>query len=219
MTSVYYLRHAESEMNLRAAELVGGRSNHVNLSPLGREQARLAGRWLLDRHVAPDAIIASPATRTLQTTLGAMEALGMPTGTSEAFAIDSRLQELSQGIMEGKLRHEVWTPEAVAKVREDPMNFAFEGGDSFTVLQKRMRESYFDIVKRYPEGTVLVVGHGLAIRALVGSFAGWDHAQIMAAPMPNCGLTLIEHEGASDTIAFSGRDIVCEQLALMGEKV
>lgn len=215
MTSVYYLRHAESAMNVRAAELVGGRSNHAELSPRGPEQAVLAGRWLTANSIIPDTVSVSPAVRTRQTAIGTLRAMELAVDVT----IDPGLQELSQGVMEGRLRHEVWTPEAVAKLLEDPMNFAFEGGDSFTSLQERMRTSYDSIITNHPNETVLVVGHGLAIRAFVGSILGWSHADIMAASMPNCGLTLIEHRDTTDAVSFVGRDIVAEQLAFEQEKV
>lgn len=217
MTTLYYLRHAESEMNLKAAELVGGRSNHAELSPEGKRQRALVGRWLLTHEISPDITIASPAMRTIATTIGVLDEL-LP-GVKYTFEIDSRLQELSLGIMEGKPRAEVWTPETVATMKVDPMNFTFPGGDSFTGMQQRMDASYHDFVRQYKDKTILVVGHGLAIRSLAGLFQDWSHAEIMAAAMPNCGLTRIDHVAGNPVVQYVGRDILSEQLVFEAQKV
>ena len=212
MTAVYFLRHAESEMNVIAADIVGGRSNHTELTAKGQEQAALAGRWLLAHNIIPDTVYCSPARRTLHTTELALAALGI---SDIQISTDPRLQELSQGVMEGRARHEVWTPDTVKLLGQDPMNFKFEKGETVADVQLRKLEWLQEIESKHPDSIILVGAHGLAIRSLVGALKGWDHSQIMhAANTPNCSLTLIESAGDKHTVQFLGRDIAAEQLAL-----
>ena len=217
MTSIYLLRHGESEMNVQAADVVGGRSNHTPLTNWGKEQALLAGRWLLAHDIVPDVVVASPALRTLHTTVLALDGMNM---SGRKFDIDYRLQELSQGIMEGRARSEVWTPDVVTILRQDPMQFKFEKGDSVADVQSRKIQWLETVEKAHPKGTVLVGAHGLAIRALVGAIEGWDHKKIIHdTPTPNCSLTLIESTDGQRTVQYVGRDIIAEQLAIEAQKV
>lgn len=204
-------------MNLRAETTVGGRSNHAELSEKGKRQAILAGKWLVAHHIIPDTIITSPAKRTIATATASHEQLFPHRPLT--LHIDDRLQELSQGIMDGQPRIDAWTPDIVARLQQDPMNFAFPEGESSLDVQQRMQQSYNDLVQAHPNKTVLVAGHGLAIRLLVGALEQWSHAKILATDMPNCGLTLIEQRGDTPTIRYVGRDIVGEQLAYDAEKV
>lgn len=110
--------------------------------------------------------------RTIATTMGVLDQFDG--SANSAFQLDSRLQELSQGIMEGQPRNEVCIPETVAEMLEDPMHFAFPEGESFIDMQKRMSESYDDLVAKYRGNTVLVVGHGLAIRSFCRAISGLE---------------------------------------------
>ena len=88
---VLLIRHAESEANT-APELVGGRSNHVRLTPLGRAQAKALGQRL--KHVLANpnvSLHSSSAQRTQETALFAVECdLNVRAGAPHA-AVDRRL--------------------------------------------------------------------------------------------------------------------------------
>lgn len=212
MTSTYLLRHGKSTVN--GTDVINGRNSHAELDrPVGRDQAVLAGRWLLRHNIFPDAIIASPATRTLHTTVLVMDELGM---SGQTFQIDSRLQEISQGVAEGRLRSEMWTPEMIAARDRDPYNFAFPGGETVGEVVQRMLGWLHDIESRHPAGTVLVGAHGLATRALISHIIG---RRVADHETPNCSLTLIESIGDERRVPYIGRDIVAEQLAFEQQKV
>ena len=192
-------------MNVRATELVGGRSNHAHLTKKGKRQALLAGQWLLEHNVSPSLVVSSPATRTLETAQQALRGMH----SAAPIITDDRLQELSQGIMEGKPRQEVWNEAAVQQLQRAPMMFAHPGGESWYEVQQRMLEWYEETADRHPhDETILVAAHGLATRALVGLLLGWSHAQMMSTETTNCSLTKIIRTDTDDIVEYVGKEII-----------
>lgn len=207
MVSIYLLRHGESEMNLRLAEIVSGRSNHTPLTPKGYQQAEAAGKWLTLHDIAPTLTIASPAIRTRETLATCLKAMNIEL----PIVIDSRLQEISHGEMEGQPRPHVWNDTRRALLAKDPLNYALPGGESIVDVQQRKMDWLKDLVAEHPDDRViLVAGHGYAIKSLAGYLLEWDHTTITNTHTPNCSLTHIIYDGDSFTIDYVGRDIVAE---------
>jgi probable phosphoglycerate mutase len=90
----YYLRHGETEAN--AAGTIAG-SLDVDLTPLGREQARRAARALARAPIT--AIYASPLKRARETAQPIAEALDLPVHVVDEIA------ERNWGELEGLPRH------------------------------------------------------------------------------------------------------------------
>lgn len=207
MISIYLLRHGESEMNLQLAEIVGGRSNHTPLTKKGYSQARDAGLWLRQHGVIPTIAIASPAVRTRETMATCLKAMELDLPVH----IEDAIQEMTHGEMEGKSRPWVWNEERIAALREDPLNYALPGGESIREVQQRKSAWLEKISAEHPDATILVAGHGLAIRSLVGHINDWNHTQIMVdSKTPNCSITLITYDNGTYNVEYVGRDIVAE---------
>ena len=66
MLEIYFIRHAECEMNL-LVHLIGGRSNDSPLSSLGACQAHLLGSRFKHEGLKFDYVYCSPAIRTVST--------------------------------------------------------------------------------------------------------------------------------------------------------
>ena len=207
MISIYLIRHGESEMNLRLAEIVSGRSNHTPLTEKGYTQARMAGEWLLQHGITPTVTIASPAVRTRETLATCLKAMHLQLPVE----IEDRIQEISHGEMEGQPRPHVWNDDRKAQLRESPLTYALPGGESIADVQQRKMGWLNDIAERYPHQTILVASHGYAIRSLVGHLLDWDHAKISyGSETPNCSLTHITYDGERFNVEYVGRDIVAE---------
>lgn len=200
MASIYLLRHGESTFNVKQAEIVGGRSNHAPLTHKGHVEANRAGEYLLEQRITPDVIMSSPAVRALTTIEDVLHTIG----SNQTIITDDRLQELGQGIMEGRARHEVWTEAVLAEMRTNPMDFAHSEGETFHNVQARMLDWYRDTVRNYPDSIILAGGHGLAIRALAGALLNWSHSEIMATTTPNCSLTRIDDDNGETSVAYVG---------------
>lgn len=205
-TEIYVARHAESAMNV-AAHLVGGRSNHAPLSkPQGEFQATEFGLWMKDAEFVPDAVYATPALRTQLTAKFALLAAGLdvPVGIRE------NLQELSQGIAEGRPRTEVYIPDVVAEIEELHLDFAFEGGESKRQAGERTLDDYRELALLHPNQKVLVFGHGFNTRCAAGLLLGWTQEEILTAQTDNVSLSRFEATNGKITVDFIGKNVVAQ---------
>ena len=135
----YYLRHGETESN--AAGTIAG-SLDVALTPLGREQARLAARALADEPIT--AIYASPLRRARETAQPIAEALGLPV------TILDEIAERNWGDLEGMPRHSHTRGAKPA------------GGESTESFMDRVLSGFAQIDAQVP----LVVAHSGVFRVL-----------------------------------------------------
>jgi broad specificity phosphatase PhoE len=170
-TRLSFIRHGQSEGNLNSG-YVNGRSNHFALSELGERQAELVGLWLRREVGTPDVVYASPAKRAMRTGEIALSAAGV----SADIIIEDDVQEVDQGDWTGRLRTGVYTPEVIAKIDHEGMDFRAPGGESIRDVMCRMH----DAAEIMAEGNVWVFGHGLSIRCLAGAVMGWSREEILA---------------------------------------
>lgn len=206
MTRLYFIRHAESEMN-RLTNVIGGRSNHTPLSEKGVRQAKALGQWLPASSIRPDVIYASPAVRTVQT---ADHSLAV-TDWSRTPLHDPRIQELAQGVMEGAPRVDAYTNEVLAQIAKEPFDFKFKGGESIAEVMQRMMDFVTDITAKHPDQTVLVYGHGFSIRALAGAIDNLPHNDVVfGLTTPNVSLTFIESDGDGLKVHYVGKRVIDE---------
>jgi broad specificity phosphatase PhoE len=184
----YFFRHAQSEANVQL-HIVGGRSNHVELTPTGRQQAARLGNFIAEETIAPpDYVCASPAVRTQQTARIALYAARI----ERPVRLEDALQELYQGSAEGKPRKEVYTPEAMARIEKEGLDFKHEGGQSPRELGLQGVSWLQEAYDSFAAGSVVYVfGHGYSIRTTVGTILGWDHLQVYKASTPNTCMTKI----------------------------
>lgn len=157
MTTLYLVRHAESEGNLygRAHGLYDG-----HLTKLGRGQAKLLARRLKD--VPFDAFYSSPLCRAKQTALAVMEGR-----ESAKLNIEPDLHEMGVGVWEDK----TWTKiaqtdlEMIIKYYTDIVEWNVSGGERFDAVRRRMRRAIDKIVAENRGKTILCASHGFAIFA------------------------------------------------------
>lgn len=203
MTSFYFVRHCETDMNTKR-HLVGGQSNLTPPTERGLVQSKQFGLYLRESGVIPDAIYTSGAIRTNATARVALRAAGL----SMDFIEDERLLEMSQGSAEGKPRELIYTPENKAKYQIETMEGKFPGGESLADLQRRKREFLDEKHIEHPSGLVLVFGHGLAIRALAGQIQGFTREQILAKDMHNVALTRIDVIDGQPEVHYAAKNVI-----------
>lgn len=199
-------------MNLRWAEVVGGRSNPVPLTPEGRSQARRLGRALARSWTGGfDRVYSSPAVRAQQTVRLAL-------GPQTPLTLVDALQEMSQGAAEGQLRRQVYTGAVRARIAVDLLDFALPGGESMNQVADRML-GWMTQIHRAGVGptegagpTVLVGTHGIAVRCVVGRLLGWDHARILRTVVPNASVTVLRFDASGVTVPAFARTVVDGEL-------
>ena len=163
MTTIYVVRHGESEAN-HDNRLAGNRN--MPLTVTGREQARRTAEFL--RTVPLDAVYSSDLSRAMETAQTIAAVHGLPV------IRESGLREINGGVWEG-----MTYPEIRAKYPEEYRLWADNiglsrcpGGESSLQVQARARSAIEAIVQLHPDGCLCLVTHGLVTRMME---AVWTH--------------------------------------------
>jgi 2,3-bisphosphoglycerate-dependent phosphoglycerate mutase len=207
------LRHGESEWNLK--NLFTGWTD-VGLTPKGREEARAAGRLMVEAGLVPDILFTSVLVRAIETADLAIEEAGwgsLPTRRSW------RLNERHYGALQGLDKKETAEKFGADQVRawrrsydtpppalepDDPRHPAHDeryadvdpddlpATECLADVVDRMLPYWFDeIVPVLVAGqTPLVVAHGNSLRALVKHLDDISREEIVALNIPT-GIPLV----------------------------
>jgi len=153
VTVVHLLRHGEPSVFGR----INGRLPGVGLSERGRaEIAAVAGRLAGDNIIA---IYASPLQRTRETAEILADRLGLPIQYREDVI------ELDFGEWTGLTADQIRQDERWQMWSNCRSIAAIPGGESWRQVQDRVVGALFDLRRRHPSGSIVLVSHGDVIRA------------------------------------------------------
>lgn len=170
----YFLRHGESEHNLKDVVASGPeKGSHISkLTKKGITQAGEAGQALkkLLGKKKLDVIISSPYYRTKQT------AKIVAKITKTKVLIDKRLQETNTGIFNWRPIsefHQFFNSPMERFVKAPP------SGENLNDMKKRMFAAVQDINAKYQNKNILIVSHGDPLWMLEGAMKGLTNEQIL----------------------------------------
>lgn len=209
MTEIYLVRHPETEHNANP-DIVSGRSNSVNLTPRGFEQARQFSQAFVETYPTPDAVYSSPALRTQTLAQIYTEQNNIP----PPIAIDDDLQEMSQGVAGGKNRLLIYTPDVIERINQELFDFKLPGGESLNDVSTRLLGWVWRMHVAHPEQTVVAFTHGQAIRSAVGALLGWSHYEVTRDPSkqtPNVSVSHLSVHDDTITVNYMGRVIIPQE--------
>ncbi|MEI5889297.1 histidine phosphatase family protein [Bacillus cereus] len=148
MTTIYFVRHAHSTYTQDERERP--------LSEKGQLDAENVTRLLKDEHI--DVVISSPYKRAIQTVQG----------IANTYNVSIQIEE---NLRERLLSKELVTDfnDAVQKVWED-WDFAYEGGESNDVAQRRAVICMQNILKKYEDKNIVIGTHGNIMVLLMNYF-------------------------------------------------
>ena len=159
MTTIYLIRHAEAEGNLYRR--VHGWYNSLITENGYRQIAALEERF---RDVPVDAVYSSDLFRTMTTARAVYAPKGLELRT------DPGLRELNLGEWEdrtfGEVRHS--DPQKMDLFNRTDPAWEVEKGETFFQLGDRIYDTVRRLVERYPNQTVAMFSHGMAIRQFLG---------------------------------------------------
>ncbi len=192
MKTIYFVRHGESEAN--AGGIIQGGSK-TPLSERGEKQAAFVGERCSKLSI--DAIIASPFLRTRQTAELIAEHVNLPIEYSDLFV------EWDRGSFRiGKRANDPAIKQTemdlITHLCEQDRRLADE--ENFNDLNKRA-EAALTFLEKRPESHILVVGHGLFVRILIGravlgkDYTGRDCEHfIKTFRTTNTGITILQYQ-------------------------
>ena len=197
------------------------RDADVELSDLGRDQARAVGRWLADapQEWRPTLIITSPYRRAAETARAGLGDLDVP------LVVDERLRERDLGALDGltgrgiRARH----PEEAAR-RDKVGKFYYQppSGESWADVALRVRSFLADLGHGYEDERIWVFTHQAVIMSFRYVLEGIDEQRLLEIDreiqIPNASFTRFERSGTgfaldvfADTRAVSEHSVVTEE--------
>lgn len=185
-TTIYLIRHAEAEGNIR--EVFQGHYDG-QISEKGHLQLRaLAERC---KELPFDAVYASPLSRAYETAKAANRYHNLPIVTLDG------LKEINGGVFEGNYWSELPTlfPEAYSLWQNSHHDFEVEGGESMRAVFARISGTIDGIAQKHAGQTVAVVSHGCAIRNYLCYAQGWPIERVSEVPWAdNTAISRIEYD-------------------------
>lgn len=193
MTTFYLVRHGKTELNL-ASRFQGGIIDSP-LLPVGIEQAIQAGKHLAPIHF--DFVAVSTQKRAVDTAnyiIKENEHLNELT-----VRYYDGLRELKFGEREGT-EIDV-TDEQTNFLRTQPHLYdpTLFGGETLDELAERTDAIIEQLCEEYPDGTVLLVAHGVVLITLINRLSGKDKAQWReGGPLENTSISIVEQNALED---------------------
>lgn len=191
MARLILVRHGQSVANVEERFTIG---DHEPLSPLGREQARAAGREIVERF-DPVALYASPFVRALETA----RLIGAAVGLEPRVIPELREQDFGElgGRPYAEVRRELTPPGS------DPWRFQPPGGETLVDVAYRTGPVLDRLAAEHRGEEILVVSHGGVMAAL----HAWARADLDFQEPPvlyaNAAGYVLERRGRRYTLVLS----------------
>ncbi|HHW31984.1 MAG TPA: alpha-ribazole phosphatase [Clostridiaceae bacterium] len=182
MINIILVRHGQTKMNLRGTN--SGWTDH-ELTEEGIAQAYKAKEKLAGLEI--DKIYASPLKRALKTAEIINE------NFCKEIILDGDLRERSFGIWEDMTYEEICEkyPEESAEWIKDQINYCIKEGESTVQFYNRVSGFFDSLLKKYNEGTFLIVGHLGTVMIAIAHLLGFGVEAMFRFRVDNCGITKI----------------------------
>lgn len=181
---------------MRHGEPVGGRKYRGQLDDPLSEKGWAQMRQAVGEHCPWQAIVSSPLLRCADFAreLAARHALPLE--------MDARLVELGFGAWEGCTAGELTEedPEALARFRRDPIEYAPPGAEPLIGFRDRILEAWNDLLECHPGEQVLVIAHAGVIRMMVAHALDIPLQHIFRLQVPSAGITRLRVESDGDDL-------------------
>ena len=173
----------EGLVRVNAENKIQGRTTISHLSEKGLKQAMELAERLKHEHI--DAIYTSARHRAVETATEINRWHNLPLRQR------TELDEQDMGILVGRKRDEL-SPEydkIYTRSKADPA-YRIPDGESFNDLVDRVRPVVDEVVRR--QGTILIVGCGRALKAMIHVLTGKTFAELVSLWFPNSGMVEFE---------------------------
>ena len=198
-TTIYLIRHGESEANRQAVFLGQG---DLGLTQVGLRQARITAGYLKNHVRRPDVIYASDLSRAYDTASCTAEAFDMP------IIKDLQLREIDTGLWEGVSFTTLAEryPDSYGVWLRDIGYARCDGGESVEELQQRVVLAVTRIAKKHENSVVFLFTHATPIRVFAAHCLKKTLGEIHTIPwVANASVTKAVYEKGTFRLDEYGR--------------
>lgn len=189
---IFLMRHGRTRWNLEGR--LQGRQNSPLLDS-GKSTARIIAKYLAKQHLI-ERVYSSPLPRCVETAQIVCDVLGI------GFELRRELMECDMGRCEGS----TWQaakeqfPTFMAQRESYKWTTAWPNGESYEDVYARS-EAFLQVL---PEGeNILIIGHEMLNKCIIGACLNWEPSQIIAFRQPNHELSIIQLKSKRiETICF-----------------
>lgn len=198
MTTIYFVRHGESESNL-ITQFAG--SLDMPLTQRGREQAALTASYLSEFPIT--AVYASDLSRAFETGHIIASRVQAP-----ILAMQD-LREIYAGQWEGKTyaQLEYEFPDSYSIWKNQIGLAVCDGGESVVQLQQRVQQCVSRIVANHPNQTICIATHATPIRVMECLWTNTHIENMHTIPwVGNASVTMVEYRD-NGSVSVIARDV------------
>lgn len=185
MTSIYLVRHGQTAWNKE--EIFRGRTN-IPLDETGLKQAELAGEYF--KAMVIQGVYSSPLSRAWQTAEKISRFQSLSVQPLEGII------DMSFGNWEGHALQEIERidPETYRQWREEPHLAKLPGGESLDDVQFRAMAALEWVIKKHPEGSVVLISHRVVNKVLICGILGIDNSHFWQIAQDTTAINLIQYK-------------------------
>lgn len=194
MTSIYIIRHGQTEKN--KAHALQGRSDDL-LNEAGMIQAREAAAWFKDQGISFDLVYSSPLKRAVDTGM-------IAAGEHIPLQIDERLIEMDYGPYEG-MDLTAPAPEIITFFSDFVNNPAPEGMEPLADVVARAGAFMEDIKDQVDGKTILISTHAIAMKGILEYLTPRSGGSYWSKFIGNCAVYETSLEGGKFKIPWEVR--------------
>ena len=194
MTKIIMVRHGQSVANLE--DRFAGYSN-FDLTELGKEQARLAAKYLADKGLRPDVIYSSDLLRAHNTAVPFSKEFDLPINDTE------ELREIFAGKWEGMKFDDINEQYAAdwSVWRNDFSNCRCTEGESPRELYRRIVRAVKELARKNLGKTILITTHATPVRSVDCYSRGWGEERIGDVKfVRNSSISIFEYDDTDESI-------------------
>jgi len=209
LIKIYIARHGETTWNVEGR--IQGRSD-PGLSAKGQLQSIALLEQLKDRSLTT--IYTSSLQRSILTAQPVANHFGLPIRQS------SELDEIAFGILEGRnlYQFDEVTRKEWEQFKDDRFNYRIPGAENYTDVANRVRPFVERILEDHQGQEVLVIGHRVVNRLLIGMFLEFPLERVLKIEQTHDCLYLIQRNGETKVFHYMNGKMG-EGVVLVGEEV
>ncbi len=209
LIKIYIARHGETTWNEEGR--IQGRSD-PGLSPKGYVQSLDLCHHLKDRPLS--AIYTSTRQRSILTAEPLANRLGL------TIRCQPELDEIAFGILEGKLLHHFDEEVKLEweRFKDDRFVYRIPGAENYADVANRVRPFAERLLQVHQEQEILIVGHRVVNRLLIGMLMGYPEERVLKIEQTNDLIYLIEKNNQA-RIFYCVDGQIREGVVLVGQEV